>query len=214
MLTRFDPSIRGAAMGPTEILVSGGVAAILAAIAGGGLKAFGVEVPLLASVRRQALLVLVGAVLIALGLFAPHPPGKAVDAPPRSAPASASAAAAPVSNTSAAGPARPEVPNIHGLPLAAARQFLIQNSWAPITSASSPMANDRLGLRQQEVFDSGFFEAVSCSGGGMAPCMFRYRNPQGFVLEVVSVGEDMQQAIVNSATILDCSERPEAEGCL
>ena len=200
-------------MGPTEILVSGGVAAILAAVAGGGLKAFGVEVPLLASVRRQILLVLVGGVLVALGLFASRPPEKDEGVATPSGPASASAAAAPASNTPAAEPARPEVPNIHGLPLAAARQFLIQNGWAPITSASSPMANDRLGLRQQEVFDTGFFEAVSCSGSSLAPCMFRYRNPQGFVLEVVSVGEDMKQAIVNSARILDCSEDPKPEGC-
>ena len=155
-------------MGPTEILVSGGVAAILAAVAGGGLKAFGVEVPLLASVRRQILLVLVGAVLVALGLFASRPPGKDEGVAAPSGPASATAVAAPPSDTPAAGPVRPEVPNIHDLPLAAARQFLIQNGWAPITSASSPMANDQLGLRQQEVFDTGYFEAVGCSGTGMA----------------------------------------------
>jgi len=201
-------------MGPTEILVSGGVAAILAAIAGGGLKAFGVEVPLLASVRRQALLVLVGALLVALGLFAPRPPDRDGGVTPTSTPPSPITAAAPASDAPTASPARPEVPNIHGLPLAAARQFLIQNGWAPITSASSPMANADLGVRQQEVFDTGFFEAVSCAGTGMAPCLFRYRDPQGFVLEVVSVGEDMKQAIVNSATILDCSERPKPEGCL
>jgi hypothetical protein len=200
-------------MGPTEILVSGGVAAILAAIAGGGLKAFGVEVPLLASVRRQAMLVLVGVLLVALGLLEPRLSGKAEVAAAPSGPPSESVAAAATPSAPAAGPARPEVPNIHGLPLAAARQFLIQNAWAPITSASSPMANDRLGLRQQEVFDTGYFEAVSCSGSALAPCMFRYRNPQGFVLEVVSVGEDMQQAIVNSAAILDCAERPKPEGC-
>jgi hypothetical protein len=31
---------------------------------------------------------------------------------------------------------------------------------------------------------------------------------------VVSVGEDMKQAIVNSARILDCSDDPKPEGCL
>jgi hypothetical protein len=196
-------------MGPTEILVSGGVAAILAAIAGGGLKAFGVEVPLLASVKRQAILVLVGVLLIAVGLLEPRLSGKGEVAAAPADPPSAS----PATTAASSAPGRPEVPNIHGLPLAAARQFLIQNAWAPITSASSPMANDRLGLRQEEVFETGYFEAVSCSGSSLAPCMFRYRNPQGFVLEVVSVGEDMKQAIVNSAAILDCTERPKPEGC-
>ena len=211
-------------MGATEILVSGGVAAILAAIVGGGLKAFGVELPLLASVRRQSLLLGVGVVLVALGLFAPRLPDKsdAVAQPPAvagnssaaTAPASTPPSAAAVASPAAASPARPEVPNIHDLPLAAARQFLVQNGWAPITSASSPMANDNLGTRQQEVFDTGYFEAVSCSGSSLAPCKFRYRNPQGFVLEVVTVGEDMKQAVVNSATILECSERPKPDGCL
>lgn len=59
-------------MGPTEILVSGGVAAVLAAVVGGGLKAFGIELPLLASVGRQALLMLVGVVLILLGFQSPR----------------------------------------------------------------------------------------------------------------------------------------------
>lgn len=203
-------------MGATEILVSGGVAAILAAIVGGGLKAFGVELPLLASVRRQAVLLVVGGLLVALGLFAPRLPGKddGAAAQPPAATGASVVAAAPSPNVPAAAPARPDVPNIHGLPLAAARQFLIQNGWAPITSASSPMANDQLGTRQGEVFDTGYFEAVSCSGASLAPCMFRYRNPQGFVLEVVSVGEDMKQSVVNSATILDCTEQPRPEGCL
>ena len=203
-------------MGTTEILVSGGVAAILASVVGGGLKAFGVELPLLASVRRQMLLLVVGALLVALGLFAPGLPGQGdagADAASAAEPTSAGTGTAQATDASPPARARPEVPNIHGLPLAAARQFLTQNGWAPITSASSPMANDRLGLRQEEVFETGFFEAVSCSGASLAPCMFRYRNPQGFVLEVVSVGEDMRQAIVNSATILDCSERPQPEGC-
>ena len=56
-------------MGSEEILVSGGVAAVLAAAAGGGLKAFGVEMPLLATAKQQMLTVAVGAVLIAVGLL-------------------------------------------------------------------------------------------------------------------------------------------------
>ncbi|MGA9583431.1 MAG: hypothetical protein WBR13_15835, partial [Allosphingosinicella sp.] len=66
-------------MGAAEILVSGGVAAVLAAVAGGGLKAFGVELPLLATIQRQALVMMAGIALIALGLFAGGTGGKGSD---------------------------------------------------------------------------------------------------------------------------------------
>jgi hypothetical protein len=55
-------------MGPTEIFLTGGVAAVLAAAIGGGLKAFGVEIPLLAKPRQQAFGLIVGICLIILGL--------------------------------------------------------------------------------------------------------------------------------------------------
>lgn len=53
-------------------LVILGALAILAAVIGGGAKAFGVEVPVIASVWRQALLFLVGIALIALGIWIDH----------------------------------------------------------------------------------------------------------------------------------------------
>ncbi|HST36606.1 MAG TPA: ankyrin repeat domain-containing protein [Allosphingosinicella sp.] len=55
-------------MGPTTIFLIGGVAAVLAAAVGGGMKAFGVEIPLLAKPRQQAFGLIVGVCLIALGL--------------------------------------------------------------------------------------------------------------------------------------------------
>jgi hypothetical protein len=59
--------------GISEILVGGGVAAVLGAALGGGLKAFGVEVPLVASPRRQVLLLAAGLLLIAAGLWRGEP---------------------------------------------------------------------------------------------------------------------------------------------
>lgn len=58
------------------ILVGGGVAALIAAAAGGGLKAFGVEIAGMASLRRQALVALVGSGLIATGVLLPGGGGK------------------------------------------------------------------------------------------------------------------------------------------
>jgi len=54
--------------GISEILVGGGVAAVLAAAIGGGMKAFGTEVPLIASWQRQAALFVVGLLLIVGGI--------------------------------------------------------------------------------------------------------------------------------------------------
>lgn len=209
----------GIEVGTTEILVSGGVAALLAALAGGGLKAFGVEVPALSSVRRQVLLALAGLALVAIALVPSRPPAgepsatasttRATSTPPAMSPTSAPAAE---QKAAASGPTRPEVPNIVDLPFPAARQFLLQNGWAPI-NMGSPMANENLGTRVQEIFDTGFGEAVSCSGSSLAPCLFRYRNPGGFVLEVVTHGEDLKAATVSGATILDCTARPKPEPC-
>lgn len=206
-------------MGTTEILITAGVVAVLGSVVGGGLKGFGVEVPLLASVRRQMVLLAVGVALLGLGLFGgqlqPGDGGKADGAAATADKgegnaAASSAAAAPA----AASPGRPEMPNIVGLPFAAARQFLVQNAWGPINSPSSPMANDEaLGFRGQELMEAGYREAVACSGSALAPCIFRYRHPTGAILEVVAVGEDVRQAIVNDARILDCKAEPKPEGC-
>jgi hypothetical protein len=43
-----------------NVLLGAGAACVIAAIAGGGAKAFGVEIPVLRSVRRQVVLGIVG----------------------------------------------------------------------------------------------------------------------------------------------------------
>lgn len=53
-------------------LLGAGIACIIAAIVGGGLKAFGIEIPVLSSVYRQVALGALGIVLIWLGV----PPGQ------------------------------------------------------------------------------------------------------------------------------------------
>jgi len=49
-------------------LITAGVACIIAAIIGGGLKAFGIEIPLLQSKKRQVLLGILGIILIGLSI--------------------------------------------------------------------------------------------------------------------------------------------------
>jgi hypothetical protein len=193
-------------MTANEMLVAGGVAAILGALVGGGLKAFGVELPILDSLKRQVVLGLTGLGLIVAGLLV-RP--AAVAAPEVAAPAPEAAPAV----AAAAGPVRPSVPNIVGMEMAAARQFLTQNGWSPLMSGISPMANDALGLRAQEVFETGWLETAMCSGASLAPCVLRYRNPDGYGLEVVTVGEELARARVQTVTVLDCPKEPETEGC-
>jgi hypothetical protein len=60
--------------------IAAGLASLIAAIVGGGLKAFGIEVPVLASRIRQLVLGIVGLLLLALGLGVVRPP-KPANAP-------------------------------------------------------------------------------------------------------------------------------------
>ena len=210
-------------MGATEILVSGGVAAVLASLVGGGLKAFGIELPILASVRRQILLAVAGLGLLASGLLVDHrtsqtpPTGGLAQAGGGTDDRAATATGSPRQETPSASPAavaaaQPEVPNIVGLPFPAARQFLLQNSWSPINSASGPRASsDRLGLRGQELWNAGYREVVSCSDSGLAPCMFRYRDRRGHILEVIAVGEGTPA--VNDVILVDCNRRSDQAAC-
>jgi hypothetical protein len=51
------------------VLISAGAACLIAATVGGGLKAFQIEIPLLASTKRQILLALLGTAFLAIGLL-------------------------------------------------------------------------------------------------------------------------------------------------
>lgn len=205
-------------MGAMEILVGGGVAALLAALVGGGSKAFGIELPVLASIKRQALLAITGVLLVALGLTGPRigengPASSGEGSPTMAGGQPEVSAAGSLPQPSPSARQRPDIPNIVGLPYSAARQFLMQNSWAPVNVSSSIMANGDLGLRAQEIGDAGYHEAVSCSGTSFAPCLFRYQSPGGYILEVSTAGEVITQAKVNGAVVVDCSATPKPDAC-
>lgn len=53
-------------MGPTLLII--GLVCIIASIIGGGLKAFGIEIPVLQSLKRQVILAVFGCILIAVYL--------------------------------------------------------------------------------------------------------------------------------------------------
>lgn len=217
-------------MDSAEILVSGGVAAVLAAVAGGGLKAFGVELPLLATVKRQVLVMIVGSGLIALGLASGagmfrglaaggNGPAEANSSAPVAANASVAVANEAAAQVPASPPDKiappegpPAAPEIAKLGFPEARRKIIAEGWSPILQEANPLENPQLGLRGREIDESGFREAVSCSGTGSAPCLLRYRR-SGYVLEVVVLGETLDSGSVDMAEILDCGARRRPEGC-
>jgi hypothetical protein len=51
--------------------LSAGLACVIAAVVGGGLKAFGIQIPVLQSLTRQVVLGLLGAILIVVSLYLP-----------------------------------------------------------------------------------------------------------------------------------------------
>lgn len=204
-----------------EILVSGGVAAVLAAVAGGGLKAFGVEVPLLATVKRQMLTVAAGVVLIAVGLMSgagilgtkPAQSDTASAADSGSGSAAPGETAAPevaLASEEPQGP--PAAPDILSMGFPEARRLIIADGWSPIPQEGAPLENPALGLRGEEVDATGWREAVSCGGTGGGACLLRYRQ-RNHILEVVVVGETLESGIIDMYEVLGCNGRHPPEGC-
>jgi len=58
-----------------NVFLAAGLASLLAAIVGGGLRAFGIEIPLLKSIARQVVLAVLGILLLTFGLGILHLPG-------------------------------------------------------------------------------------------------------------------------------------------
>jgi hypothetical protein len=67
----------------TELLVSAGIACIIGAIVAGGLKAFGIELPVLQTLWRQLALAGFGGVLLGIGVFTPAGTPASTDATPK-----------------------------------------------------------------------------------------------------------------------------------
>ena len=67
----------------TELLVSAGIACIIGTIVGGGLKAFGIELPVLQTLWRQLALAGFGGVLLGIGVFTPAGTPASTDATPK-----------------------------------------------------------------------------------------------------------------------------------
>ncbi|OPX98003.1 MAG: hypothetical protein A4E58_01085 [Syntrophorhabdus sp. PtaB.Bin006] len=60
-------------MSADNVFLVSGIACLIAAVVGGGLKAFGIEVPALRSLMRQVVLGILGVILVVIGVI--HPSG-------------------------------------------------------------------------------------------------------------------------------------------
>lgn len=97
-----------------------------------------------------------------------------------------------------------QVPAIGGAPFSEARQLVAESGWRP---EAHPPADQLFG-REHEFHTNGWTEVQSCSGTGLAPCLFAYRQVAGAArLEVTTVGEEDDPNV--DGYRVDCQPEPE-----
>ncbi len=82
------------------------------------------------------------------------------------------------------------VPNIYGMPIAAAREELASAGWGPLLGI---LPGEPADLRAEALKAAGIYEVQSCSPTGFGFCSFRYSG-QFAQLSVVTVGEGAPSA--------------------
>ena len=88
----------------------------------------------------------------------------------------------------------------------------MRSGWTPI-SMGNPMHNEAVrGGNGPALIGKGYWETRSCSGSGMAECVFAYRDETGRVLRVVTGGEG-EDPTVTSAFVVDCAAEPKPDEC-
>ena len=77
------------------------------------------------------------------------------------------------------------IPKINtGTPYSKVRDILMKNNWKPVTQ------NEECSPNCQRYRVSGWIEANECAGTGEAPCIFTFKNKEGRVLEIITIGEE------------------------
>jgi hypothetical protein len=126
-------------------LLTAGIACVMAALIGGGLKAFTIEIPVLSSITRQVVLGVFGLVLIGIGVIR----GGSIDRPsspgPTSAPSAGKATETPRTQEPgqkgpSSGPSSVETPSP-----ATGRQVALEKVVFRLPGDGIPMNNARVG---------------------------------------------------------------------
>ena len=71
-----------------------------------------------------------------------------------------------------------------GTPYGKVRDILMKNNWKPVTQ------NEECSPICQRYRVRGWNEANECAGTGEAPCIFTFKNKEGRLLEIVTIGEE------------------------
>lgn len=83
------------------------------------------------------------------------------------------------------------VPKIYGKTYDTARKLLIKEGWQPNERLISYGRDPAVQMGNGPTFwKRGYYELVTCSGSGMAECLFEFFDPTHRILEVVTAGEE------------------------
>jgi len=116
---------------------------------------------------------------------------------PAEAPTVAQASPEPSQNSNAKpspSPTRndqPAIPKIDGKTYGVARKLLIQEGWLPNKHEPYHGQEPEVQSGNGPIFwKRGYWELETCSGTGLAHCLFQFIDPTGRLLEVVTEGEE------------------------
>ena len=86
---------------------------------------------------------------------------------------------------------KPAIPRINGKTYGVARKILIQKGWVPNKRESSHGQTVDVQSGNGPIFwKRGYWELETCSGTGVAQCLFEFVDASGRRLEVVTAGEE------------------------
>lgn len=88
-----------------------------------------------------------------------------------------------------------DVPNITGKPYHQARKELLASQWQPLRTIPINEEEDilRFSGNGSKFWEIGYQEVESCSGTGMAPCVFNFSDIYGNNLKVYTLGEEITE---------------------
>ena len=88
---------------------------------------------------------------------------------------------------------RPRIPVINGKPYDVARKLLIKEGWQPNLRHVSYGGEPEVQFGNGPLFwKKGYWEMETCSGSGLAECLFEFIDPSGRLLTVTTAGEEAE----------------------
>ena len=105
--------------------------------------------------------------------------------------ANAKPSPSPAANNTLPPSNQPAIPKVYGQTYGVARKLLIKEGWLP--NKHEPYYGQEAEVQSGNgpiFWKRGYWELESCSGTGIAHCLFEFTDPTGRLLEVVTEGEE------------------------